>query len=219
MKKAKNINVLIIDDHNLFRKGMVMLLDSFGEIAFADDAENGRKGLKKLKERNFDVVLLDLEMPVMDGWETAKRIAVRFPKIRIIMISMHDSLQIIQDMIEIGAHGFLLKNAQTKEVHRAIISAIKNDFYYNRRVAKALEMSAEEASIAKNVAKKADLSPREIQVLRLICKEHSAKEIGKRLNLSEQTVRTHRKNLMRKIGVSNAVGLVRFAVQNGIVRF
>ncbi len=219
MSQPVKLNILVTDDHTLFRRGTMMLLESFNEVGNVDDAENGKEAIEKLTEKNFDLVLLDLEMPVMDGWETAKKIVSKFPEIKIIMISMHDSLQIISDLIEIGVHSYLLKNADPDEVHKAIVSVTNNDFYYNQLVSKALHKRVQKDGINKGVARRADISPREIEILQLICQELTMKEIGEKLFLSEQTVHTHRKNLMRKTKAKNAVGLVKFAFQNGIAAF
>ncbi|MEQ9466867.1 MAG: response regulator transcription factor [Ekhidna sp.] len=219
MSQPNKLNILVTDDHTLFRRGTMMLLESFEEVAEVDDAENGKEALEKLSTENFHLILLDLEMPVMDGWETAKKIVSKHPDVKIIMISMHDSLQIISDLIEIGVHSYLLKNAEPDEVHKAILSVVNNDFYYNHLVSKALHKKVQKDGIDRGVARRADVSPREIEILQLICQELTMKEIGEKLYLSEQTVHTHRKNLMKKTKAKNAVGLVKFAFQNGIAGF
>ncbi len=216
MNQPDKLNVLVTDDHTLFRRGTMMLVETFDEVANIGEAENGKEALEKLSDSQFDLVLLDLEMPVLDGWETAKKIVSKFPDVKIIMVSMHDSLQIISDLIEIGVHSYLLKNADPEEVHKAIISVTNNDFYYNQLVSKALHKKVQKDGIDKGVARRADISPREIEILQLICQELTMREIGEKLFVSEQTVHTHRKNLMKKTKAKNAVGLVKFAFQNGI---
>lgn len=216
MSQPEKLNILVIDDHTLFRRGTMMVVRSFDEVQKVEEAENGKLGLEKLDESEFDLVLLDLEMPVMDGWETAKKIVSKHPDVKIIMISMHDSLSIISDLIEIGVHSYLLKNAEPDEVHRAMLSVINNDFYYNQLVSKALHKKVQKDGLEKGIARRGDISPREIEVLQLICQELTMKEIGEKLFLSEQTIHTHRKNLMKKTKAKNAVGLVKFAFQNGI---
>ncbi|MEQ9402312.1 MAG: response regulator transcription factor [Cyclobacteriaceae bacterium] len=220
MMTPEKLNILVTDDHTLFRRGTMMLLETFEEIDFVDEAKNGKEALQKLSEKEFDLVLLDLEMPVMDGWEASRKIISKFPKAKIVMISMHDSLQIISDLIEIGVHSYLLKNADPEEVHRAILSVINNDFYYNQLVSSALHKKIKRDGLSKNlIQNRADVSPREIEILQLICQELTMKEIGEKLFLSEQTIQTHRKNLMKKTQAKNAVGLVKFAFQNGIAAF
>ncbi len=214
------LDILVTDDHTLFRKGTMMLLETFDEVNKVDDAKNGKEAIEKLAEHPFDLILLDLEMPIMDGWETSRRIISKYPKTKIVMISMHDSLQIISDLIEIGVHSYLLKNADPEEVHRAILSVMNNDFYYNQLVSTALHKKIQRDGIErKNVQNRADVSPREAEILHLICQELTMKEIGEKLFLSEQTIQTHRKNLMKKTQAKNAVGLVKFAFQNGIASF
>ena len=218
-RKAK-LNILVTDDHTLFRKGLAMMVKAFTEVATVEEAENGKEALKKIKEGNFDLILLDLEMPIQDGWETAKKLVVKYPEIKIIMISMHDSLETISGLIEIGVHSYLLKKAQPDEVHTAITSVINNDFYYNNLVSRALHKKIQKNGLEKpDAIRRADVSPREIEILELICQELTMKEIGEKLFLSEQTVQTHRKNLMKKIHAKNAVSLVKFAFQNGITSF
>jgi DNA-binding NarL/FixJ family response regulator len=219
MNQPRKLNILVTDDHTLFRKGTMMLVQSFDEVGLVEEAENGKQALEKLAEGSFDLILLDLEMPVMDGWETAKKITSKYPEVKIIMISMYDSLEIISDLIEIGVHSYLLKDAEPAEVRRAITSVINNDFYYNQLVSKALHKKIQKNGIDKGVARRADISPREIEILQLICQELTMKEIGEKLFLSEQTVHTHRKNLMKKTKAKNAVGLVKFAFQHGIASF
>lgn len=219
MSQPNKLNILVTDDHTLFRRGTMMLLESFDEVSKVDDAENGKEALDKLGCEDFNLILLDLEMPIMDGWETAKKIVAKHPEVKIIMISMHDSLQIISDLIEIGVHSYLLKNAEPDEVHKAILSVVNNDFYYNQLVSKALHKKVQKDGVDRGVARRADVSPREIEILQLICQELTMREIGEKLFLSEQTVHTHRKNLMKKTKAKNAVGLVKFAFQNGIAGF
>ena len=157
-------------------------------------------------------------MHVLDGWETSKKVISQFPHVKIIMISMHESLQTISDLIEIGVHSYLLKSAEPEEVHKAIISVINNDFYYNQLVSQALHKKIQKDGIEKkSIPSKADISARETEVLQLICQELTMKEIGEKLFLSEQTIHTHRKNLMRKTQAKNAVGLVKYAIQHSIV--
>jgi DNA-binding NarL/FixJ family response regulator len=135
---------------------------------------------------------------------------------------MNDALEVIAELIEIGVHSYLLKDAEPQEVKRAIQSVINNDFYYNHRVSKALRQNFQRSNKkeeARDTPGKSILSPREVEVLQLICREMTVKEISEELHLSEQTILTHRKHLMKKIRAKNAVSLVRFAIQNEIIAF
>lgn len=196
------------------------MVSTFPEVQGVKDAANGREALDRLNEEPFDILLLDLDMPVMDGYETSRKVLSKFPDTHIIMVSMHDSLDVISRLIEIGVHSYLLKTANPEEVQKAIVSVINNDFYYNQIVAKALHQKIRKGSGEKlSIKEKNDLTKREIEILELICQELTMKEIGDQLFISEQTIHTHRKNLMRKTDSKNAVGLVRYAIQNQIVLF
>lgn len=213
----KQINVLIADDHTLFRKGLTMMVGSFPEVGKVRNVENGQLVLDVLKQEPADILLLDLEMPILDGRETAKKVLKKYPDIHIIMISMHDSLTLISELIQIGIHSYLVKSAEPEEVHRAMVSVLNNDFYYNQLVAKALHEKVVHGSGATLLTDKEPLTRREIEILQLICQELTMKEIGEELCISEQTIHTHRKNLMKKTDSKNAVGLVKFAIQHQIV--
>ncbi len=216
----KTIRVLIADDHTLFRKGMSMMVKTFPGVVSVNDVENGQKALDYLEKNPVDILLLDLEMPELDGWETSRKVVTNYPDTYIIMISMHDSLKLISDLIEIGVHSYLLKSAEPEEVQKAMISVINNDFYYNQLVAKALHQKVRSGAVDKFLNDdKNQLTKREVEILELICQELTMKEIGEMLFISEQTIHTHRKNLMRKTDAKNAVGLVKFAIQNHIVSF
>ncbi len=216
----KDIKVLIADDHTLFRKGLVLMVSTFEKCKVVADFSNGKEALEYLRTEPTDIVLLDLDMPELNGYETSRKIIANFPKTHIIIISMNNSLQVIAELIEIGVHSYLLKNAEPAEVKRAIESVMNNDFYYNQVVSKALRQNFQKSRIFESKSHdEANLTKREVEVLGLICKEMSVKEISEELHLSEQTILTHRKHLMKKIKAKNSVSLVRFAIQNQLVSF
>lgn len=214
------MRILLVDDHTLFRKGTALILGSFDEIGSVDEAEGGKEALSLLKKNRYDIMLLDLEMPGMDGRQVAKIAIDKYPDLRVIMLSSHKSLDIVSEMIEIGIHCYLVKDAKPEELKHAIVSVIKNDFFYNQLVSSALKAEAERYITKEDTEDKTgDISQREIQILALICQELTMKEIGKKLNLSEQTVHTHRKNLLKKTKAKNTVGLVKYAFQKHIITF
>lgn len=216
----KKINLVVTDDHTLFRRGMARLVSSFDMVAKVSEASNGKELLKMLKQEPYDMVLLDLEMPILDGYETANQIISKFPNVKIIMVSMHASENIIYEMIETGIHSYLIKNAEPDEVRAAITAVLENDFYYNKLVAKSIQggMKRKAADLSKpSFLQQVTLTSREIEVLRLICNELTMKEIGEKLNLSDNTIQNHRTNLLRKTGAKNTVGLVRYAFENQLL--
>ncbi|MBX2969149.1 MAG: response regulator transcription factor [Cyclobacteriaceae bacterium] len=217
-KITRDINVYIADDHTLFRKAMVNLLRTFSRVNEVKDAENGKELLELVKKEPPQVVVVDMQMPVMDGVETCENLVKKYPDVKVIMLTMHDSEKYILHMVELGVHAFLLKNTEPEELEHAIYTVHDKDFYHNDLVANVLRKSVREQLEARRPEfSNVNITDREKEILHLICKELTIKEIAQRLNLSEHTVRNHRTNLMEKIGAENAIGLVRFAYESGLI--
>ena len=215
----KHLNVFIADDHTLFRKAMVNLLRGFSNIKDVKDAENGKELLTLMKYQVPDVAIIDLQMPVMDGTETSENILQKYPDVKIIILTMHDSEKFILHMMEMGVHAFLLKNTEPEELEEAIDAVIEKDFYHNDLVASVLRKSVrEKKSGHRPVFSSNELSDREKEIVILVCRELTNKEIGNKLFLSENTIRNHRVNIMEKVGVTNIVGLVKYAYEAGLVK-
>jgi DNA-binding NarL/FixJ family response regulator len=215
MKKFK---VYIADDHTLFRKAMVNLLRTFDRVSEVKDAENGKELLALIKTDKPDVAIVDLQMPIMDGAETCESILSRYPDIKIIILTMHDSEKFILHMMETGVHAFLLKNTEPEELEKAIYSVAEKDFYHNDLVASVLRKNVKEKKAGQRpMFRQTELTEREKEILILTCQELTIREIGQRLSLSENTVRNHRVNIMDKIGVNNTVGLVKYAYESGLI--
>ena len=215
---SKKLKVYLADDHTLFRKAMVNLIQTFSKVSEVKDAENGKELLTLMKYGEPDVVIVDLQMPVMDGVETSENVLKRFPTTKIIILTMHDSDKYILHMIEMGVHAFLLKNTDPDELETAIYHVVEKDFYHNELVANVLRKNVlDKKSAQRPLFRQANLTEREKEILLLICQELTNREIGQRLSLSENTVRNHRVHIMEKIGVNNMVGLVKFAYDTGLV--
>jgi two-component system, NarL family, response regulator DegU len=215
----KQLNVYIADDHTLFRKAMMNLIRAFDSVADVKDAENGKELLTLMKYQQPDVAIVDLQMPVMDGVATCETIIQKYPEVKLIILTMHDSEKYILHMMEMGVHAFLLKNTEPDELEAAINAVVEKDFYHNDLVAAVLRKNMREKKSGQRPAfAAAELSDREKEIVVLICQELTNKEIGQRLSLSENTVRNHRVNVMEKIGVANMVGLVKYAYETGLVK-
>lgn len=211
--------VYIADDHTLFRKAMANLLLTFDKVIEVKDAENGKELLALIKNSAPDVAIVDLQMPIMDGAETCEHIINKYPDVKIIVLTMHDSGKFILQMMEMGVHAFLLKSSEPEELKKAIYAVVEKDFYHNDLVASALRKDVKNRKTRpKNMFEHIELTDREKEILLLICQELTMKEIGQRLFLSENTVRNHRVNIMEKIGVNNIVGLVKYAYDSGLVK-
>jgi two-component system, NarL family, response regulator DegU len=215
----KQLKVYMADDHTLFRKAMVNLIRGFENILEVKDAENGKELLTLMKYQLPDVAIVDLQMPVMDGVATCETIVAKYPGVKIIILTMHDSEKYILHMMELGVHAFLLKNTEPEELEEAINSVMEKDFYHNDLVASVLRKNVREKKTGHRPSFAAqDLTEREKEIVSLVCQELTNKEIGEKLSLSENTVRNHRANIMEKLGVNNMVGLVKYAYETGIVK-
>lgn len=213
----KPIEFVIADDHHIFRQGLKLVLADDNGLHFAGEAENGIALLELLKTVSPDVILLDLKMPEMDGFEATKEIRKRFPEIKILILTMHDEEHFILHMLEAGANGYLLKNANPGEIQQAIHAVYETNHYFNDLVSKAMLKSIVHKNIAQPDFKNAvALSEKEITILRLICQELTSAEIGEKVFLSARTVEGIRAGIMEKIGVRNIAGLVMYAAKNGI---
>lgn len=211
MNKSK-LKVYLAEDHHVVRKGMQRLLSTFDQVDVVKDASNGKELLKLIEEDHPDAVILDLEMPVMSGIEAAKVIADRFPEVKMLILTMHNEAVFINQLMDIGVHGFLSKSAQPEEVEKALQSIVEKDFYKNEIATKAL-LSQRRNPIEDRYCK---LTSREIEILLLICKELTPGEISERLGISEKTFFNHRANVLSKTKARSNVGLIRYALQRGL---
>lgn len=215
----KGLKVYLADDHTLFRKAMVNLISSFENVGEVKDAENGKELLALIKSRRPDVAIVDLQMPVMDGTEASEQIVKKYPDVKIIILTMHDSDRFILHMMELGVHAFLLKNTEPDELEKAIHAVHEKDFYHNDLVATVLRKNVmqKRAGQRPNFAGN-ELTDREKEIVHLVCQELTNKEIGGRLSLSENTIRNHRVNIMDKLNVNNTIGLVKYAYEAGLLK-
>jgi len=213
------ITYAIADDHEVFRQGLKLVLGDDKELQFLVEAENGFALLQLLKKQAPDVVLIDLKMPVMDGFDTAKELRKLYPQSKILILTMFDEEQFIIHMLEVGANGYLLKNASPEEIRKAIYAVTENNYYFNDLVSSAMLKKIVQKDLAMPAFRQTgQLNEKEIKVLELICQELTSAEIGEKVFLSARTVEGIRAGMMEKVGVRNIAGLVMYAVKNGIVR-
>ncbi len=220
MYKAKmdKINIVITDDHKLFRKGMCALLSEFDFINEINEAGNGIELLELLETftKLPHLILLDLNMPKMDGVETQKRIRELYPEIKIIILTMEDDEQFIIHLINEGVNGYLLKDAEPEELETAIKKVIGQDFYFSEGISGLLLRNLMKRDHTK-ISEDEPLNERELQILSLICHEKTASEIAGELNLSARTVEGYKRKLLEKTHTKNMAGLVLYAVKNNII--
>ena len=208
---SARIRVLIADDHQMFIDGIKSLLMDVPDIVVVAEALNGLKALSQLSATHIDVALMDINMPEMNGLETTREIVQRFSHVQVLMLTMHNRPHYIRQFIALGARGYILKNTGKAELIAAIRTVAKGQPYYSQAVTQTLVNSMQQAE------GQVRLSPREQQILELIVAEVKTKEIALQLNIGVETVNTHRKNLLRKLGVDNTAGLVREAITRGMV--
>lgn len=214
----KTIKYAIADDHKLFRRGVIAALEDMPALKLVLEAENGRDLLNNLNKAKPDIILLDLKMPEMDGIETTIEIRKHDSDVKIIVITMLDDEKYVIHLMEIGANGYLLKNAEPEEIKEAILAAYENGYYFNDFVNKALlRKLVHKTQLRPVFNNNIELTSRELEVLKLICQEQTANEISKLIFLSPRTVEGIRTKLLEKIGVKNTAGLVMYAVKNRIV--
>jgi two-component system, NarL family, response regulator DegU len=215
----QKIDVCVVDDHQIFRKAMMRLLTTFPRIGEVTEAENGSDCLQKMAERLPQVVLLDLEMPVMNGIDCASQLIQKYPDLKIIILTMHDSEKYMLYMLELGVNSFLLKNTDPDELEKAIYSVVDKDFYHNDLLVTVLRksMKTKLQSERPEFSALSELTPRERDVLRMICEEKTMKEIASTLLISEKTVHTHKLNIQSKLKVKGTVGLIKSAYEFGII--
>jgi len=208
------IKVLLTDDHQIIIDGLKSLLKNSDEIAVAAEANNGREALRILELLSIDVMLMDIDMPVLNGIETLKEIRKQFRNVKVIILSMHNEAGMIKSLMDIGANGYLLKSCSQDELIGAIKKVSTGQNYFSTDVTLALlNTSTTSTSEQKNEL----LTDRETEILKLIAAGFSNKEIGDQLFISHRTVDTHRTNLMKKLDVNNIAGLISYAIRNGIV--
>jgi DNA-binding NarL/FixJ family response regulator len=211
------IRLALADDQVLFRRGMALLLRDMAGAQVVLECANGEELLAGLKSTAVDIVLLDLEMPVMDGMEAMRRIRLEFPAVKVIVLSSHDEEKFITHLMELGANGYMLKNAEPDEIENAIRSVAENGFYFSDVVNRVMLHGLVKKKQVKPTFNDIDpLSERELEVLRGICQEHTTTEIAGRLFVSPRTVEFHRNNLLLKTGARNIAGLVVYAITKGI---
>ena len=212
------IKVAIADDHKIFRKGVVLSLRPFTNLKFVQEAENGQELLEGIAMSEPDVVLMDLRMPVKDGIETTKQLSKEKPHIRIVVLSMYEDERFVSHLMENGAQGYLLKNAEPTEIRKAIMDVYEKGFYLNNFVNRILlKKSHAKQKPIPNLNSEITLNDKERDVLKYICMEYTATEIAERMDMSNRTVEAIKNRLMERFGSKNTAGLVFFAVKNNLV--
>ena len=212
---TRDINVLIVDDHTIFREGLASMLDGSEGINIVGSVSEGRQALDLLASREVDVVVTDLTMEGMNGQSLCQELAVRYPDIYILVLTMHDDLDHINTLIKSGISGYVLKNIDKQDLISAIKTVNAGEAYFSEKVKTAVMGSMIKKKTKSEPSKK--LTAREIEIILLITQEIVNQDIADKLFISINTVETHRRNIMRKLEVHNSVGLYKKAVEMGLI--
>lgn len=209
------IKIAIAEDHQLMRQGMVSLLREEDHLEIVFDVGNGQELLNELDKTQVDIVLLDLDMPIVSGQQALKVIQKKYPSTLVIIISMFYSDDFISECITTGARGFLPKNSDIEEVINAIDSVFSQGYYFNDKISKVLLHRLISEENVKPSFLGGELSEKEIEVIKLICEGHSNKEISAILHKSVRTIEAHRNNIKEKSNSKNTAGIVIYAIKKG----
>ncbi len=218
----KKIKILFAEDHELVQNGIKLMLDKQNKFkAEIDTVKTGNEAIKMALSKNYDVILLDINIPEKTGLEVTKILTKKLPGIRILALTSHNEHFIIKQMVEAGVLGYILKNSGIEELTNAIDTVNSYKRYYSNEVAQILiNSSSTTSAVQKDAQKKKmpllqNISPREMQVLKFITQELTTNEIAKCLSISPRTAANHRNNLLQKLDVKNSIGLAKFAIKTG----
>ncbi len=212
------INVFLVDDHDIFRKGLRLLLEEIPFVKITGEAANGEEFIQQLPHTEIDVVFMDIKMPKLNGYETTRKALEINPNLKIIALSMYGDEQHLQVMLDAGAKGFLLKNASRYDIERSMISVMEGKNYFSEDLVSLLaSLYFTQKQLKETEKEMPKFTKKELEILELICKGYTSVEIGEMLNMSNRTVDGHRAAMMEKIGAKNTVQLVIFAIKNKLV--
>lgn len=211
--------IAIADDHALFRKGLMSLINLFPNYKILFDAANGEEFIQMLKPSALpDIALLDINMPKMDGYQTSEWLRVNYPNVKVLALSTMEAEASIIKMIKHGAKGYVLKDAEPAELKRAFDELLDLGFFYNELVTKKVLQSFSQLSDDNSqISKLLNLSPREIEFIKLACSEKSYQDIAKEMLVSHRTIDGYRDSLFKKLNVTTRVGMVLYAIKNKLI--
>ncbi|WP_316808414.1 response regulator transcription factor [Pedobacter agri] len=209
----KKVKVFLVDDHDILMDGIEAILKDADNLVVVGKANSVDKAQELMKNNIPDLILTDISLGEKSGLDLTKYVKKEYPQTKVMVLSMHDDFLNMTNMLKAGASGYLLKNVKNAELHKAIVTVMEGGSYIQDSIASKLKNISQNG----NQHQINNLSAREIEIIRLIAKEHTSAEIGKILFISEHTVETHRKNIWRKTGVKSTIGLLNFANDHNLL--
>jgi DNA-binding NarL/FixJ family response regulator len=217
MTAAFPARLLIADDHAMVRRGLRMVLDAEPDLRVVAEAGDGAEAVRLAEELELDLAILDVSMPRLTGLQATAELARRRPELRVLMLSMHDNEQYLFEALKAGASGYVLKSAADRDLVEACRAALRGEpFLYPSAVAALIRDFLDRARDGEELPRD-PLTPRELEIVKLIAEAHSTAEIAELLSISPKTVERHRENLMGKLGMRDRVELTRYAIRRGLV--
>jgi len=220
MEAASRKSIVIIDDHPLFREGLKSIIARARQFDVVGEAGEARKGLEDEKKYNPDLVIVDISLPDKSGIELARAIRSRFPGTRIIIVSMHSKIDYIVEAFQAGATGYIVKESASDRLILGLETVLNGEYFLDSSISHAVVEKLLKEPLKDTRVEDADygsLTPREQEVMRLLAEGFAVKEIAEKLYISPKTVENHRSNLMRKLGLRNAIELARYAARLGLI--
>jgi len=214
------IKVVIADDHTIVRKGLCALLQGEPDIEVVGEAENGREAIKVVETLSPDVVVMDIAMPGLNGLDTTRQLKKRFPKLKILILTMHDNEEYIFETLRAGASGYLIKRSAPTELIAAIQSVYRNESFLSPAISKkVIEGFVQSgANALKEDAEDTQLTTREREVLQLIAEGNANREIARLLHISIKTVESHKAHIMEKLNLRTIAELTQYAIRKGLIQ-
>jgi hypothetical protein len=212
------VKIIIAEDHAIYRDGLKTMLDAFKEFEVIAEAENGNVLIKLFEFHKPDIVLMDINMPVLNGIEATKFIAAHFKETKVIALSMNDERSSIIDMMEAGANGYILKSEDKEEIVKAINEVVGGGDYYSKNVESSIINLIPAKSLIENYKKSINFNEKELKLITYLCEELNSDEIAKNMFLSKKTIDGLRLKIKNELNVRNSIGIVKYAIMNGLYK-
>jgi DNA-binding NarL/FixJ family response regulator len=213
-----SIKIIIAEDHPIFRDGLRTMLNLYPNFEIIAEVEDGSELLKVLKNIKPDIVLVDINMPILNGIEATRFIATHFDDIKVIGLTMNDEKSSIMEMMDAGANGYILKSADREEIIKAINTVMNGDDYYCKRVESSIINLIETKRSTNHYKKLVSFNDKEIKIINFLCEELNSDEIAKEMYLSKKTIDGIRIKIKNDLDVRNSIGIVKYAIRNGLYK-